>query len=53
MKKLKILVFAFFFAGVFAGVFAGAVFFPPVLCLATTGTLAFEFGRGVKGLVEL
>jgi hypothetical protein len=53
LKKDKILVFAFFFAGVLAGVFASAPFFPLVLCLATTGTFAFEVGRGVNGFVEL
>ena len=47
LKKFKILAL-FFFAGVFA--FAA---FLAVLCFAVAGRLLFEFGRGVKGFVDI
>jgi hypothetical protein len=47
LKKFKILAL-FFFAGVFA-----FVAFLAVLCFAVAGRLLFEFGRGVKGFVDM
>lgn len=56
MKKFKIL--ALFFAGVFAVVFAGVfafagvAFLPPVPLFAAS-RFDFEFGRGVRGFVDM
>ena len=50
LKKFKILALFAFLAGVFAGVLPP--FFPPALLLIT-GRFDFEFGRGVRGLVDI